>query len=160
MGRDQARSLAYRFDNIHITGATAKVALQRMHNIFIAWLGIGAQKTSGGHDHAGGAKTALQAMALGEGLLDRVQIGVLTQAFHGADVATIGLQRKDCAGLDRDTVHQNVTTTALRRIAANMGAGEAEIVSQHAHQQAIGLDLELMFLTIHRQADAMHNRTP
>ena len=69
-----------------VAGAAADVALQRP--IEVATLRL--VQARGSHDHAGRAEAALKPLRLQEGLLHRMQLAVLGQAFDRGDGATLG----------------------------------------------------------------------
>ena len=55
--------MLHSFDDVLITRATAEVALELLANLLLAGVGVFLAKVDSAHHHAGGAETALQAMA-------------------------------------------------------------------------------------------------
>ena len=73
---------------------------------------------------------------LPERLLHRMQRTVrLSQPFDGDDLGALALQGERGAGLGRDAVDVDHTGTALRCVAADMGAGQPQILAQKLHQE-------------------------
>jgi hypothetical protein len=112
-------------------------------DLLLAGVGRVLQQRRGGHDHPRGAEAALQAVAVDEGLLDRVALGPLRQAFDAGDPPTLGLQRQHGAALHRLAVEQHRAGAALAGVAADMRAGQAQLLAQYFDQQALRLDLQL-----------------
>ena len=91
-----------------IAGATTEVAFQAKPDVLFGRVRILVEQARGGHDHAGCAVAALQAMVLHEGLLHRVQRAVgVGHAFDGLDLLAIGLHRKDGAALHSLTIEMD-----------------------------------------------------
>jgi hypothetical protein len=99
------------------------------------------EQRAGGHQHPGGAEAALQAVALHEALLDRVQHAVLLQALDGAYVAAAGHRGQHRAGLHRLPVHPRDAGAAVAGVAAPVRPGQPELVAQEVHEQHPALDL-------------------
>ena len=86
-------------------------------------------------------------MALGEGLLHRVQVA-FGQALDGGDVRAFELNGQDRAGLDRVAIDDHGAAAALARVATHMGAGQLAVVSQEFDQQGSGLHLMGLELSV------------
>ena len=88
-----------------------------------------------GHDHAGGAETALQAVMLAEGFLHRMQRRAIGgQPLDGPDLVSVRHHRERGAGFDRLAVEMHDAGAALRGVAADMGTGQPQILAQKLHQ--------------------------
>ena len=123
------------FDNVLITRATAQIAFKLFTNFLLAGIGVFFAEVDSAHDHAGCAKTALQAVALLEGSLHRVHGAVgLGQAFDGGDLCVGCLGEQHIARLHRITIDDDGASATLRSIATHMGAGEMEVFTQGLHQ--------------------------
>src|SRR5713226_5119062 len=94
-------------------------------------------------------------MLLKEALLQRVQLTVLLQAFDRFDLAAVGLAGQQRAGFDRLAVEQDSAGATVRRIAADMGAREIQVLSDEVDQEQSGLDFGAMLLAVypHRYFD-------
>ncbi len=88
------------------------------------------QHGAGGHQEAWGAVAALQAAALHETLLQRVQLAAGAEAFDGGDVAPAHLHGQHQAGLHDFAVHQHGAGAADAGLAAALGAGQVQVVAQ------------------------------
>ena len=120
IGESLRRKEDYRF----LTGAGARMLVTQVNRA---------------HDHAGGAKAALQAMAILEGRLHRVHGAVgRGQAFDGGDLSATGLGGQNVAGFDRAAIHDHGTGAALCCVTADVGASELQVAAQGLYQQGVG----------------------
>src|SRR5580692_3996395 len=93
------------------------------------------QQSLRAHQLAGGAVTALRAVMLDEGFLERVELSIFRQPFHGENAASIHPNRELAAGVNRLSVYHHGASAALAAIAADFGAGELEMIAQEFHQR-------------------------
>ena len=91
-----------------------------------------------------------------EGCLHRMEFVVCRQAFDGHDGGAVGLQGQHGAGFDRFAVDVNNAGSALARVAADMGSGEAQLLSQEVHQKGAGFDLTARRLAVDGHCYAGH----
>ncbi|GLQ36571.1 hypothetical protein GCM10007908_01910 [Rhizobium albus] len=70
-----------------------------------------------------------------------MQFATRGNAFDGDDVGALGLCRKDRAGLYRLAVHVDGAGPALGRVATDMRAGQAEILTKEMNEKGASLDL-------------------
>ena len=89
----------------------------------------------------GRAEAALEAVMLLERGLHRVQRAVLGEAFDRGHIGAVRRQREHRAGLHALAVHMDRARAALAGVAANMGAGEPQIVADEIDQQRAAFDL-------------------
>ena len=114
-----------------------------------------------GHDHAWRAEAALQAVVLAESLLHRMQRAIrFGQALDGGDLGALTLQRERGAGLGRDAVDMNDASAALRGVAADMRAGQPQILAQELHQQGARFDVAGDGFAVHRHGHGRHDLPP
>ena len=92
---------------------------------------------------------------IGERLLQRVQLAVLRQSFNRLDPRSVGLDREHHAALHQHTVHEYRAGTAVSRVAADVTAGEIEIVADEMDQEAPGIDLALEALPVDVDRDRL-----
>ena len=93
------------------------------------------------HHHARGAEAALQAVVLLERLLHRVQRAVgLGHALDGHQVGAFCLHCNNRAALDRAAVHEHGAGAALGGVAADVGAGEPQVLADVGDEQGARLD--------------------
>ena len=113
-----------------------------------------------GHDHAGRAEAALQAVMLAERLLHRMQRrAVGGQALDGPDLVAVGHDRERGAGFHRLAVEMHDAGAALRGVAADMGAGQPQIFAQKLHQQGTGVDIGVDGIAVHDQGNLGHQHS-
>src|SRR6478752_986931 len=151
-----------RLDDVVVAGATAEIALELVANGGIVELvSFPVHHIHGGHDHPGGAIAALQAVVLAEGLLHGMQRSArLGQALDGGDVGVLELPNEYSAGFDRLAVDMDYAGTALRGVAAHMGAGEPQVLTQVLHQKGARIDVTGDGFAVHRQCDGGHGFPP
>src|SRR5262245_38964708 len=113
-------------DDIDVARAAAQVAGDRVTNFVVAWLAVLFQKREAGHQHAGGAVAALQAVFLKEAVLEWMQFAVLLETFDRGDGTSISLDGEDRARLNRASIQHDCTRAAVTRVAADVRAGEPE----------------------------------
>lgn len=125
-----------------VARAAAQIAVEfRANRGVIEWTLV-ACKINRAHDHARGAKAALQSVMRAKGFLHGVQLTVcLRQAFNRGDGGALGLQRERVAAFDRFAVEQDRTGAALCSVAANVGSGKPQVIAQKMHKQRARFDL-------------------
>lgn len=146
------------FDNLHITGAHAKIAGQRLADFRFGGIGIASQQRMTRHDHPRRAVTALKSVMFNEGFLNGVQLTVLRKAFDGRDFPAIGLHREMKTGLDDFAVKQNRAGAAFAHDAADVRAGETDIFAQKMREQDTRLDVFLVEPAIDGDADCLFHK--
>src|SRR3989449_4087714 len=113
-----------------------------------------------GHQHAGGAVAALEAVLCHEPLLKRMQLAVLLQALHRHDFLVAGLDGEHGARLHRSAVHEDGAGAAVGRVAPDMGAGQPQHVPDQVDQQEARLDVSLVLLAVDRELDPHRPHRP
>ena len=73
-----------------------------------------------------------------------------------SDVGALDLPGEDRAGLHRLAVDVHDAGAALRGVAADMGAGEPQVLAQELHQQGARIDVTGDGFAVHRQCDGGH----
>ena len=71
------------------------------------------------------------------------------------DAAAVGLDGEHRAGLDRLAVDVDGARAALARVAADVGAGEVEVLADQLDQEASGLDVRLASLPVDRERNML-----
>jgi hypothetical protein len=145
-----------RVDDVLIAGAPAEVALEPGANAFLARLRLTPQQLQCAHDHAGGAKAALQRVMLTKRRQQRM--GHLTgraQALQGGNGRAVRLDSQDRARLHRAPVQVHRARTTLGGVASNMHTGDTEALPQQLDQPHSGLNLDLPPLAIDGESDPM-----
>src|SRR4026209_351526 len=83
--------LFYGFDYLHVTGAHAQIAAERLTYFFFGGLRMITQKRMACHYHSRGAIAALQRIMLNEGFLNYTQLTVFGQSLYGGHTAAVDL---------------------------------------------------------------------
>ena len=147
-----------RGDDVLVTGAATQIAVERVADLSVRRLRVLGEQVGGGHDHAGRAEAALQPVLFPEGLLQRVQRAISREPLDGGDLPTFRLDGEHGAALHRLPIHVDGAGTALARVAADVGAGEIQLVAQHVREQRPWLDLRGPGHAVHVQGDGpFHN---
>ena len=88
------------------------------------------------HDESRRAEPALEAVALVEGLLDRVQWRSRgCETFDGHQVMALGLHREHQARPDRRAVEEDGAAAAHTVLAPHVRAGQSKVVAKVVRQQ-------------------------
>jgi hypothetical protein len=94
---------------------------------------------------------------LAERLLHRMQRRAIGgKPLDGPDLVAVSHHRKRGAGLDGLAVEMHDAGAALRGIAADMGAGQPQILAQKLHQEGAGVDIGIDGITVHDQGNLGH----
>ncbi len=132
-------------EDLGIAGAAAEHAAQR-------GLGLGprrergaGEERCGGHQHSRRADAALGGAVPQEGTLQAVELrarGTGRQALDGRDLAADRGGGRREAGADGSAVEQHRAGAAVARIAADLGAGEAQHLAQRVGEAPGRLDAQ------------------
>jgi hypothetical protein len=139
--------------DVVVARAAAQVAFQVRADGGGVGAGVFLHQRGGAHHHAGRAEAALQAVAFAEGFLHRVQRAGSGEALNGGHGGAVGLDREDIARLDRPAIQVDRAGAALRGVAADVGAGQAQLFAQELDQEGVGFYLRVNGLAVDRQAD-------
>src|SRR5438067_385974 len=124
----------YRVDDGLVAGAAAVVAGDVRADLLAIGLCAGAEQILSGHQHAGRAEAALQRVALVEGLLQRRELLGIREAFDRFDRAAIGLHGEHQAAAHDLAVDAHGARATHAVLAADVRAGEAELIAQKVDQ--------------------------
>ena len=147
------RGRLHRFDDLLIAGAPADVAGERLANLIGARIGIPLQERLGRDEQARRAVAALRRPEVGEGLLQRVQAPVITEALDGHDVAGVAFEREEQAGQRRRPIHQHRAGAAFAELAAVLRARQIQILAQDLEQRLVGIERDLPRFTVDAQGN-------
>ncbi len=92
-----------------------------------------------------------------EGLLHRMKLAVLGEPLDRRDIRAVAGRRQRGAGLDRLAVDMDDAGAALRGVAADMRAGQAQILAQELHEQRSWIDLGRRVPAVNRHRDMNHS---
>src|SRR5579862_4946987 len=146
-----------RLDDVVVAGATADIAFETGPDLLLARVLVDAQEIDRAHHHAGRAEAALEGVVLAERRLHRVELVALGEAFDRHHARPVHLGRQHGAALCRIAVDMDDASTALAGVAADMGAGQTEMLAQELHQQGPCLDLAGFCLAVHRDRYGGHS---
>src|SRR3984957_7232556 len=120
------------FDRV-IAGASTEIALEVAGQV----LDLLFAQSRCRHDHAGRAKTALEARRLHEGVLHRMQVSVLREPFDGRDLVAVGAKGGNKAAMNRDVVEPDRARAAVAGVATFLDP-EPSHVTQKSSQALSG----------------------
>jgi hypothetical protein len=126
-----------------IAGAAAQRVFEGVFDVVFAGIGVLQQQGVGGHQLPGDAEAALDGAVIDKGLLQGVQRrtrGLGGQALDGDDLFALYLEGRIGAGEHRLSIHQHGARAAFRFVAADFGAGQAQVVAQYVGQHFIRRD--------------------
>jgi hypothetical protein len=95
----------------------------------------------------------LQPVLLLERLLDRVQLAALLEPLDGHHLAPVRLHGEDGARLHRLAVEEHGAGAAVGRVAADVRAGEAQVLANEMDEQQPRLHLGALLGAVDADAD-------
>src|SRR3954471_9338829 len=143
-------------DDVVIAGAAAEVALEPVADLVVRRVRMLLQEARRRHDHPGRAVAALQRVVLLERALHRVQLAVRRETLDRRDLVAVRLDGEQRARLHRLAVEMDGASTAGRRVAADVRAGEVQLLAQRVDEELPGLDLELSANAVDGDRDVSH----
>src|SRR5262245_51337081 len=148
------RRIERRGDDILIAGATAEIAGNGDAHLLFGRVRIVAQELDERRQNPWRAEAALKPMVFMEGLLQGMQpVGRRRDALHGENIMAVRLHREHQAGTRRALIEEDRACPANAVLAAEMGAGEAELVAAEISQRHADLDFFLVPLAVDGQRD-------
>ena len=140
-------------DNVLVAGAAAQVGREHVKQVVVADIGLALEHADSEHQEAGRAEAALQAVVVHKGLLHRMQLIAIGQAFDGPDLFTVRLHGEHQAGAYWLTVDDYCAGAANTVFAANMGPGLPAVLADCVRQGAPRLDGNRMIAAVDGQDD-------
>ena len=145
-----------RVNDVLITGAPAEITLEPGADACLRRPRFTPEQFQRAHDHSRGAETALQGVMLAErGLQRMLGITWLAQALDRVDRCTVRLNGQDSARLHGAAVKVNSARAALRCVATDMRASDAEVIAEEVHKQLPRVNLSLPPLAVDGNGYAM-----
>jgi hypothetical protein len=92
-------------------------------------------------------------MMFGEGPLQRRQLAVRRQTLDCRDLCAVGLDGEQHAALHGPSIQENRARAAVAGVAADVGAGQVEVVADEVDEELARLDLALVPLAVHGYRD-------
>ena len=118
------------------------------------------QESHRGHNEAGHAERALEALCVDDALLDRVQRAVGTrQPFDRHDFPAAHRVCEQRARIMRHIVDEDGAGAAFGTVAPQLGAGEAQLVAQRPRQRLLLHDVNAPLLAVDIDGDEPLART-
>src|SRR4029077_20131066 len=106
------------------------------------------------------AEAALECVLLVEGLLHRVERVPVGEALDRGHLVPVDLDGEQRARLDRLAVEQDGAGAAGRRVAPDVGAGQAKLLAEEVDEELPRLDLGLVSSAVDGDRDLPHVRSP
>ena len=148
------------FEDFVIASAATKIARHPFLDFVFARFRVLVEQRLGRDDLTRRADAALKTAVLDEGLLQRMELAVPREPFDGLDALAGAAGSQGQARAHQAPVDDDAAGAADADAAAFLGSGQAQVVAQNLQQQAVGLDLDLMFLAVDPQGDrALHRQT-
>src|SRR5512134_4080518 len=160
LAAQELRAHLHGLDDVDVAGAAAEVALEPLVDLLVGGIGVVLQQPRRRHDHARRAEAALKSVALRERALDRVELPLLRHALDRHDARPVRLRREHGARFHRPAVNVHGAAAALAGIAADVRAGELELVAQEIHEQRAVLDRLCVILAVYLDGDLGHFQIP
>lgn len=124
-------------EDARMSATTADVALERSNDVRRIGMRIFLKQGDAAHDEAGSAIGALEGVLVDEGLLNRMELAVLLEAFNGEDGFAGSVSDGKLAGTARSAVDKNGAGAALAFAAAVFRAGKAEFLAEDVEESGI-----------------------
>ena len=149
----------HRLDDLAVAGAAAEHAGERVAHLGLARLRVRAQQRLGAHQHARRADAALRRAVGDEGALQRRQRAVgAGEALDRRHRAAVALADGDDARADLLAVEQHGAGAAVAGVAADLGAGQAELVAQRVGEPPAGSPASSRARAVDVEADDLDRR--
>src|SRR5580704_560845 len=136
-----------------VARTAAEVSTQPFANLRQGRRGRVVQQLDRGHDHAGGADTALRPSAFEKRLLYGMKAALVRQPFDSAYRSALSLQHRNQAAVHQLAIHQHGAGTALPLAAAFLGAGKTNLCPQNVEQTLHGIDRHGVWGAIYGEGD-------
>ena len=117
-----------------VSGATTQVAGELLFDLRCRRGRVVRQQALHRHEESRCAESTLECVALPHRLLDEPQFITVAQRLDGLDVRSLRLHRQHQAGPDGLTVDRHRARTTHTVLAAEMRAGEPEVIAQQLSQ--------------------------
>ena len=114
--------------------AAAEIARERSLGLVDRGVRLGGEKADGSHHHAVGAVAALRCLLGDERCLHRVRLIGRAEPFDRRDGAARGHRHRQRARPRRCAIDEHRAGAALCETAAELDAGQAELIAQNIEQ--------------------------
>ena len=134
--RAARRGRANGIDDRGVPGAPAEHAAQAVEHLGRRRARVSRDEVAGRHQHPRRAGAALRAAAGEERGLERRRAAGPGETLDRLDAPALDLARGDEAGADLLPVEPHGARAAVAGVAADLGAGQAEVLAQDVHEAA------------------------
>jgi hypothetical protein len=114
---------------------------------------VALEKRVAAHHHPRSAEPALQGVVRDECRLDRSELLAPGQAFDRRDRPPDRVEGENRAGRNRLVAEHHSARPAGPAVAANLGAGEPQLVAQHSGERLARLHRQAAAFAVHLQLD-------
>ena len=148
------RGIERRRDDRLVAGAPAEVAGECLAHLCLVRVGMLAQELGERHEDPRCAETALQAVMVLERLLKPVELAVRGKRFDRDHFLPLALHREHQARPGTRAADQYRARAAHSMLAADVRAGEVQLVAQEIGERQARFDFARVRLAIERDGDA------
>ena len=141
--RRAVRRRQHRPHDLPVARAPAQHPAERIEHLRLGRRAWPVEEGARRHQHARRADPALRRAVLVERPLQPAQATVLRQPLDRGNRAASHLAERHQAGTDLLSVQQHRAGAAIPRIAADLGAGQSEMVAEHAREPGGGRRIDL-----------------
>ena len=135
-------------DDFRVPGASAQVPRESTLDLFPGRVWVFVQQSPGGHDYAGGAETALDALLFQDGQLNRIQLTVGLQPLDGLNFFSFARHRKRNAREHGLAVDEHGAGATITLVATDLGAGQFQAATDRIAQRFIGRHHYVMLVAV------------
>src|ERR1700730_7438811 len=107
-------------DDVHVPRAPAEIAFEALADLVLGRVRVLVEEVGGGHDEAGSAVPALEAVLIPERLLQWVQLAVLGHALGRCQAFSLNLDFQHWSAFYRPSLRQDGACAALAGVAADV----------------------------------------
>ena len=117
--------------------ATAHISIHAFDDLGPRHSWVLEQQAIGGHDHAGGAETALKGTVVSEGFLQRMEGSISGQSLDGCNLLPAHLPHWNLAGSYGLFAYDHGSRAAKACAATEFGPREAQVRAQDPQKHAV-----------------------
>ena len=121
----------YRFEDLVIAGAAAKVAGHPFFDLFLGRFGVLVEERFGRHDLSRRADSALESTVLNERLLQWMELTILCEPLDGFYILALAGDGKGQTGTHDTPVDNHAASAANTDAATFLGASEPDVIPKN-----------------------------
>ena len=137
-------------NDLVVARAAAEISREPVADLLLGRFWIFVEQRLCRDEKAWRADAALKRGIFEESFLERMKLApaLRSNPLHGRDVAALGLDGEDEAGVDEASIEDDVARAAVAIVAAFFYARQSQLVAQHFEQALARLAEELDRLTV------------